>query len=108
MLSGPGPDANFRGFRRNRFIGTTAFYQNTDLRWRLLSSDNATLPFSLGITGGFDYGRVWLKGEESDTWHYAVGGGLWFSPFDMFVVNASVFVGDGRANRVNITGAFFF
>ncbi|MCB0549209.1 MAG: metallophosphoesterase [Phaeodactylibacter sp.] len=108
MLSGPGPDANFRGFRRNRFIGTTAFYQNIDLRLRLFSSSNETLPFSLGITAGFDHGRVWLEGEESDTWHYAYGGGLWFSPFDMFVVNTSLFRGDNKANRVNITGTFFF
>ncbi|MCB9350082.1 MAG: metallophosphoesterase [Lewinellaceae bacterium] len=108
MLSGPGPDANFRGFRRNRFVGTTAFYQNIDLRLKLISSSNATLPFSLGISAGFDHGRVWLDEEESDTWHYAYGGGLWFSPFDMFVVNAIMFRGDNKANRVNITGAFFF
>ncbi|MCB9267928.1 MAG: metallophosphoesterase [Lewinellaceae bacterium] len=107
-LSGPGPDANFRGFRRNRFIGNTAFYQNIDLRLKLVSSENPTLPFSVGITGGFDHGRVWLEGEDSDTWHYAYGGGLWFSPFDMFVVNASIFRGDGKANRINVTGAFFF
>ncbi len=108
MLSGPGPDANFRGFRRNRFIGTTAFYQNIDLRLKLLSSSNATLPFSVGVTAGFDHGRVWLEKEESGTWHYAYGGGLWFSPFDMFVLNASLFRGDNKANRINITGAFFF
>ncbi|MCO6477227.1 MAG: metallophosphoesterase [Phaeodactylibacter sp.] len=108
MLSGPGPDANFRGFRRNRFIGTTAFYQNIDLRLKLLSSSNSTIPFSLGITAGFDHGRVWVEEEESDTWHYAYGGGLWFSPFDMFVLNASLFAGDGKSKRVNVTGAFFF
>jgi len=108
MLSGPGPDANFRGFRRNRFVGTTAFYQNIDLRLKLVSSDNPTLPFSVGIIGGFDHGRVWHTKEDSNTWHYAYGGGLWFSPFDLFVLNASIFRGDNQANRINIIGSFFF
>jgi len=111
-LGGPGPNANFRGFRRDRFIGTTAFWQNIDLRWKILTSDNPTIPFSFGILGGFDHGRVWY-GEEngadsSDTWHYSYGGGIWFSPFDLFAVNMSVFVGDGEEARVLVGGSFFF
>ena len=33
----------------------------------------------LGHPGFADVGRVWLEGEESDTWHTGVGGGLWIS-----------------------------
>ena len=62
-LGGIGPNSNFRGFRRDRFSGRTAFWQNIDLRWKILTSGNKKVPFSFGILGGFDHGRVWLSGE---------------------------------------------
>lgn len=109
-LGGPGPNANFRGFRRDRFIGTTAFWQNTDLRWKVLTSQNLTIPFSVGLLAGFDHGRVWYEAEggESDTWHYSYGGGFWISPFDVFALNVSVFRGNNLQNRVIVGGNFFF
>ena len=110
-LGGPGPAANFRGFRRNRFIGSTAFWQNTDIRWKMLTSGNPTIPFSIGLIAGFDHGRVWYQeenGNDSDTWHYSYGGGFWISPFDMFALNVSVFRGDNEQSRVIVGGGFFF
>ncbi len=107
-LGGPGEGANFRGFRRDRFIGSTAFVHNTDLRWKTITSENLTLPFSLGLMAGFDHGRVWLRGEDSEVWHYSYGGGIWLSPFDLFVVSGGVYRGDNKDNRVVVTGGFFF
>ena len=107
-LGGPGEGANFRGFRRDRFIGSTAFVHNTDLRWKTITSENPTLPFSLGLMAGFDHGRVWLRGEDSEVWHYSYGGGIWLSPFDLFVVSGGVYRGDNKDNRVVVTGGFFF
>jgi hypothetical protein len=110
-LGGPGPDANFRGFRRNRFTGTTAFWQNTDIRWKMMTSDNPTIPFSFGILGGFDHGRVWFQedsGNDSDTWHYSYGGGIWMSPFDLLTFNISFFRGDNEENTFLFGGGFFF
>ena len=108
ILGGVGPNANLRGFRRERFIGRTAFFQNIDLRWKLLSFENKKLPFSIGILGGFDHGRVWLEGEESDTWHYSYGGGLFISPLDIVAIHTSLFFGDGEQQRFVFGGAFFF
>ncbi|MEM8907977.1 MAG: BamA/TamA family outer membrane protein, partial [Bacteroidota bacterium] len=66
---------NLRGFRANRFYGETSFYHQNDLRLKLLSSrNNGIVPFSFGVTAGFDHGRVWLDGEDSNTWHYGYGG----------------------------------
>ena len=86
-----GGNLNMRGFRAERFYGNTAFYHNTDLRIKLVSSVNKILPFTLGVLGGFDYGRVWLDGEDSNTWHNAYGGGLWIAPVDFIVINSSFF-----------------
>lgn len=107
-LGGPGPNPNFRGFRRNRFTGKTAFFQNIDLRWRILNSGNKVLPFSFGLLAGLDHGRVWIETEDSEQWHYSYGGGLWISPFDLMVIKASIFFPDGEAGRLLFGGAFFF
>lgn len=109
-LGGTGSDANFRGLRRNRYAGKTAFYQNNDLRLKVLGSKNRTLPFSLGLLAGFDHGRVWLgnDNDRSETWHYSYGGGLWISPFNSFVLNFSMFRGDDDRNVFTFLGSYFF
>lgn len=101
-------DANFRGVRRERFTGKSSFYNNIDLRWNMINSENRTLPFSFGIYGGFDHGRVWVDNEDSDTWHYAYGGGLFFAPFDLATISVGLFQGNDEQTRFNLSGGFFF
>jgi hypothetical protein len=87
-----GGDRGLRGFRTERFYGKSCFWQSTDMRLRFGSSYNETLPFTLGIFGGFDYGRVWQEEVKSDTWHYDYGGGIWFAPIDLLTLCVGVFV----------------
>ncbi len=82
---------NLRGFRFDRFYGNSSFYHNIDLRWKSLTSINSVLPLSFGLTGGFDYGRVWLKNEISDTWHYGYGGGFWVAPVDYIALSLGLY-----------------
>jgi hypothetical protein len=97
-----GGNDNLRGFRTQRFYGKTAFFQNSDLRLKLLDSDhNGLASFSLGLTGGFDYGRVWVEDDQSDTWHNAYGGGLWLAPLDYFVILGELFH-SREGNRVTV------
>ena len=81
-----GGKSNLRGFRSERFSGRTSFYHNLDLRLKMFNSSNRVVPFSFGVAGGFDYGRVWNNGENSSTWHTAYGGGVWLAPVDFFVL----------------------
>ncbi len=67
-----------RGFRSNRFIGDRSLYGNVELRV-YLSRFFVALPGEWGLVGFTDGGRVWLRGEESDTWHTSFGGGLWIA-----------------------------
>ena len=109
VLGGNGPDPNLRGFRRDRFAGRTAFYQNIDLRLKLFDIKTKALPLSMGIFGGFDYGRVWVDNEDTDSgMHTAIGGGLFFAPFDIMAINFSYFKGDGDVSRFSFGGGFFF
>lgn len=98
---------NLRGYRNERFTGNTAFFHQNDLRLRLFNVENYILPFTLGIYGGYDYGRVWLKNEESDTWHNSVGGGIWLSPLDLAMLTFSMFQSDDGW-RFEFRGRFAF
>jgi outer membrane protein assembly factor BamA len=74
-----------RGYRTNRFYGKQQFWQSTDIRIRLLNNENKIVPFSLGLIGSFDYGKVWLEAEESKNWHTSYGGGIWIRPLDVLI-----------------------
>ena len=83
-----------RGFRNQRFIGKQAFYQNTDLRLHLRKLKTGLLPLSLGVYGGFDYGRVWVDNEDSKRWNNSYGGGLWFDGAEMLTARFALFQSD--------------
>lgn len=102
-----GGSDNLRGFRDERFAGRTSFYHNSDLRIRLFTAENYYIPFTFGIIGGYDYGRVWVPNEESDKWHSAAGGGIWISPFDAAVINFSLFK-SAEDYRFQVRGGFLF
>ena len=75
-----------RGFRQQRFRGDQVFYHTTDLRLKLFNSINKVLQFTMGLHGGFDYGRTWLENENSNMLHTSYGGGFWFDPVDFIVI----------------------
>jgi hemolysin activation/secretion protein len=87
-----GGSLGLRGYRTERFYGDAMFWQSTDLRVRVTRSRNRIVPFTVGLYGGFDYGRVWLKGEDSEVWHNSYGGGLWITPVDALVFSFGLFV----------------
>ena len=82
-----GGNSTVRLGRENRYAGDAAVYGGAELRLRL-THFFFLLPGDFGIFGLGDVGRVYLKGESSDRWHGAAGGGIWFA----FV---------GRANTIS-------
>ncbi len=82
-----GGNSTVRLGRENRYAGDAAVYGGAELRLRL-TRFFFLLPGDFGIFGLGDVGRVYLKGESSDRWHGAAGGGIWFA----FV---------GRANTIS-------
>ena len=71
--------ATNRGFRPRRFSGDSSVYANTDLRI-FLAREKIIVPIDIGVHGFADAGRVFLRGETSNTWHASAGGGFWFAP----------------------------
>jgi len=92
-----GGNNGLRGYRNERFTGKTSFYHSTDLKLRLKQYVTAVTPVTIGIFGGFDYGRVWVPNVSSDTWHNSVGGGFWIGSLNAFSVNAGYFVSEEDA-----------
>ena len=104
-----GGDYDLRGFRNERFLGDKSFYHSSDIRWDLGKIRRNIIPMSFGILGGFDYGRVWLKGENSEKWHQSYGGGLWINGLNMLTGRLTYFksINEDRA-RIAVGIGFGF
>jgi len=76
-----GGASTVRGFAEQRFAGSASAYGNAELRF-FLTKIFLLLPGELGAFGLADAGRVYASGDASDTWHSALGGGLWISFLD--------------------------
>ena len=82
--------------RSNRYAGDASVYGSTELRLRLARM-KVIVPTDFGVFGLADAGRVFLEGENSDTWHRAFGGGVWLAPLDRnYTLSAAVAAGDER------------
>ncbi len=102
QLSTVGQRYNNRGFRRNRFVGNSAAFYNTELRYHLGNINNAIIPIRVGIFGLYDSGRVWLDGESSNAWHNSYGGGLYFVPYvESFSINVTFARNDEDGNLLS-------
>jgi hypothetical protein len=92
-----GANDGLRGYRNQSFTGKNAFYQNTDIRLNLRKIKTGLLPLHIGIYGGYDYGRVWLENDTSNTWHSNVGGGVFVNGANMISANLGIFKGNEAA-----------
>ena len=81
---------NLHGFRRNRYLGRSSAYASLELRVKLFEVKSYFLPGPIGLTGFYDIGRVWMVNENSKVWHGAYGGGIYFIPFNLFMVSGSI------------------
>lgn len=80
---------NLRGYRRFRFAGDKMLYNNVDVRIRLKNYQGYLFTGSYGIVLFHDVGRVWVKNENSATWHTGYGIGAWVSPANRMVFTAN-------------------
>jgi len=61
-------------------------YNNLQARIKLFNIASYILPGQLGLSGFYDAGRVWEKDEHSDKWHQGTGGGVYFAPAGLTIV----------------------
>ncbi|MEO6684457.1 MAG: metallophosphoesterase [Dyadobacter sp.] len=94
-----GGHQGLRGYHEQGFYGKSLLWHSTDLRVRFGSSYNHTLPFTMGVFGSFDYGRVWVEDERSGRWHYNYGGGIYFAPIDILVFSVAAYIPKERSEH---------
>ncbi len=79
-----------RGYKKNRFSGSSIAYGSAELRLKLFKSQSYVLPGDIGMMGFYDIGRAWQRGETSHQWHGAYGGGLYYVPYSLIMVSATM------------------
>lgn len=82
-----GGEGTLLGYRKYRFAGQQALYNNLSLRWSLMDFGNYIVKGELGLKGFYDVGRVWQQGDSSKKWHNGYGGGIYFAPAGLTVFN---------------------
>lgn len=81
-----GGQGNLLGYLQNRFSGQNMLYNNLQMRVKIGDIASYIVPGQIGLTGFFDTGRVWVSKEQSSTWHLGTGGGIYFAPAGLTVV----------------------
>jgi hypothetical protein len=77
-----GGGSSLRGHRTDRFTGDLSVFGSAELRTSLGRVNLLIARGDIGTIALADVGRVFLSGFDSDSWHSAFGGGLWFGPID--------------------------
>lgn len=79
-----------RGYRKNRFSGSSVAFASAELRVKLFKSQSYLVPGDVGVLGFYDVGRVWQSGETSKKWHGGYGGGVYFIPYSLTMMSCTV------------------
>lgn len=89
MMKLGGPQT-LRGYHTWRFTGRTMAYNNFEVRLKVLDFNSYLFPGKLGVIGFHDIGRVWSPETSSSNWHNGYGGGIYFSPADLILLQGVV------------------
>ena len=107
QLASMGGLRNYRAARVDRYLGNTMFVHNIDIRMMGFKFGGGDAPSVAGFILGFDYGRVWLDGEDSGVWHVGYGGGMWAAPLGASIFSLTYFRDNDQA-RVAFAAGFPF
>lgn len=102
-----GGNTSLRAYRNERFNGKSIFYQSTDLRVGVTRFRTNFIPIQMGVSAGFDYGRIWSNNDNSSKWHNDYGGSVWISGFSALTGNLGFYHG-GDGNRLVFSLGFNF
>jgi len=85
-----GDNNDLRGYLKNRFAGSSLAYTDIELRVKICDVKSYVMPGAFGIVGFNDVGRVWVKNDQSKIWHDGYGTGLYYTPFNMAIISATI------------------
>jgi hypothetical protein len=86
---------HIRGYRRTRFAGRSNFYNNSEVRIKILDIRTHLLTGDIGAIAFHDIGRVWTQEPVDFTnWHNSYGPGLYFNFYNLFIVSTTYAISD--------------
>lgn len=101
-----GGSPNLRGYRRDRFRGHSAVYNNNELQY-LFNFKSGIFNGKVGPLAFYDIGRVWQPGETSNLWHTGYGGGIMIAPFNKFAATLSYGISnENKVLHIRLSKAF--
>jgi hypothetical protein len=98
-----GGSSTLPGFARGQFRGESMASGAALLRLKAFS----LFKLDFGVHGLAGVGRVWLDGEDSDTWHSTTGGGGWIH-VPLINKTISVTLANGSKQRMYVDFGFIF
>jgi hypothetical protein len=105
-----GGTSNLRGYRRTRYAGRSALYQNIELRVEMFKFNFYLFPGRIGVLGLYDVGRVFADTDTNkkilDDLHTGYGGGMWLEVMKKFVVVGTY--SKGEEGLFNLTFGFLY
>jgi len=102
-----GGTSNLRGYRRDRFSGKTSVYNNTEVRYKIGNYNGYIFRGQFGLLSFFDNGRVWVPGENSNTWHCGYGGGFWALAYKRLPLTVT-YGTSKESGMLNVKAGFLF
>ncbi|NOT52951.1 MAG: BamA/TamA family outer membrane protein [Chitinophagaceae bacterium] len=98
-----GADNNLQGFRKNRYLGKSRTYASLELRIKAFELKSVLFPGPVGLIGFVNAGRVGLKDIHQKNWHGAIGGGVYYIPFNLFFISATAgFSGNEKIYNISV------
>ncbi len=105
-----GANNNLQGFRKNRYVGKSATYSSLEVRVKTFELKSLFFPGPVGLIGFVNAGRVGLKDIRQKNWHGAIGGGIYYIPFNLFFISATAGFSGGEkiynisvGSKINLT-----
>ncbi|WP_290628636.1 phosphoesterase [Altibacter sp.] len=88
-----GAARGLRSYRNQRFTGDKDLLGSADLYYSFEELKTFLFPLAINVFAGYDIGRVWVSGEDSQQWHQSYGGGVLLKWTDAILGNVSAFHG---------------
>ena len=89
-----GGENGLRAYRHQRFAGESAFATGADLRYSFEQFKTPLLPVQIGVFAGYEAGKIWQDGEDSNPWHESYGGGFWINSAQALSGRFNFFTGE--------------
>lgn len=90
-----GGGRSLRGYRRERFWGQSAYYNQNELRF-ITDFRTRIMNGKIGVFGFFDNGRVWMPNESSNKIHTGYGPGIFLAPFNKIAATITYSMSEER------------